>query len=49
MFYWLNSFTQCISPFFHKGMGSMPGLELWPAGVWPVPGRRLAIYRRATD
>jgi hypothetical protein len=22
MFYWLDSFTQCILPFFHSGMGS---------------------------
>ena len=68
MFYWLDSFTQCLPPFFHQGMCSnpsstpflifyadlikwvdVPGPELWPAGVWPMPGRRLAIYRRATD
>jgi hypothetical protein len=24
MFYWLDSFTQCLSPFFHQGMGSDP-------------------------
>jgi hypothetical protein len=22
MFYWLDSFTQCLLPFFHQGMGS---------------------------
>jgi hypothetical protein len=22
MFYWLDSFTQCLPPFFHQGMGS---------------------------
>jgi hypothetical protein len=27
----------------------VPGPELWPTGVWLVPGRHLAIYRRATD
>jgi hypothetical protein len=21
MFYWLDSFTQCLSPFFHQDMG----------------------------
>jgi hypothetical protein len=21
MFYWLDSFTQCLPPFFHQGMG----------------------------
>jgi hypothetical protein len=21
MFYWLDSFTQCLSPFFHQGIG----------------------------
>jgi hypothetical protein len=25
----------------------MSGPELWPVGIWLVPGRRLAIYRRA--
>jgi hypothetical protein len=24
MFYWLDSFTQCLPPFFHQGMGSNP-------------------------
>jgi hypothetical protein len=24
MFYWLDSFTQCLSSFFHQGMGSNP-------------------------
>jgi hypothetical protein len=24
MFYWLDSFTQCLSPFFYQGMGSNP-------------------------
>jgi hypothetical protein len=24
MFYWLDSFTQCLPPFFHQGMGSTP-------------------------
>jgi hypothetical protein len=24
MFYWLDSFTQCLSPFFHHGLGSNP-------------------------
>jgi hypothetical protein len=24
MFYWLDSFTQCLSPIFHQGMGSSP-------------------------
>jgi hypothetical protein len=24
IFYWSNSFTQCLSPFFHQGMGSNP-------------------------
>jgi hypothetical protein len=24
MFYWLDSFTQCLLPFFHQGMGSNP-------------------------
>jgi hypothetical protein len=22
MFYWLDSFTKCLSPFFHQDMGS---------------------------
>jgi hypothetical protein len=22
MFYWLDSFTQCLPPFFYQGMGS---------------------------
>jgi hypothetical protein len=78
MFHWLDSFTQCLRFFFHRGMGSnltscivfltfytdlikwagpaqsagrhdVPGPELWPSGVWPVPGRRFVIYRHATD
>jgi hypothetical protein len=24
MFYWLDSFTQCLPPFFHPSMGSNP-------------------------
>jgi hypothetical protein len=24
MFYWLESFTQCLPPFFHQGVGSNP-------------------------
>jgi hypothetical protein len=43
MFYWLDNFTQCLTPFFHQGMGSnstsytagrheVPGPELWTAG-----------------
>jgi hypothetical protein len=24
MFYWLDSFTQCLPPFFHQGMSSNP-------------------------
>jgi hypothetical protein len=24
MFYWLDNFTQCLSPFFHQDMGSNP-------------------------
>jgi hypothetical protein len=24
MFYWLDSFTQCLLPFFHQDMGSNP-------------------------
>jgi hypothetical protein len=24
MFYWLDSFTQCLPPFFHQGIGSNP-------------------------
>jgi hypothetical protein len=24
MFYWLDSFTQCLPAFFHQGMGSNP-------------------------
>jgi hypothetical protein len=24
MFYWLDSFTQCLSSFFHQDMGSNP-------------------------
>jgi hypothetical protein len=24
MFYWLDSFTQCLSPFFHQGIGLNP-------------------------
>jgi hypothetical protein len=24
MFYWLDSFIQCLPPFFHQGMGSNP-------------------------
>jgi hypothetical protein len=24
MFYWLDSFTQCLSPFIHHGMSSNP-------------------------
>jgi hypothetical protein len=24
MFYWLDSFTQCLLPFFHQGMCSNP-------------------------
>jgi hypothetical protein len=24
MFYWLDSFTQCLPPFFHQGMGLNP-------------------------
>jgi hypothetical protein len=24
MFYWLDSFTKCLSSFFHQGMGSNP-------------------------
>jgi hypothetical protein len=24
MFYWLDSFTQCLLPFFHQGMGLNP-------------------------
>jgi hypothetical protein len=24
MFYWLDSFNQCLSPFFNQGMGSNP-------------------------
>jgi hypothetical protein len=31
------------------GRHDVPGLELWPTGVWPMPGRRLAIYRRLTN
>jgi hypothetical protein len=31
------------------GRHDVTGPELWPAGVWPMPGHRLAIYRRATD
>jgi hypothetical protein len=27
----------------------VPVSELWPTGVWLVPGRHLAIYRRAAD
>jgi hypothetical protein len=56
LFYWLDSFTQCLSLFFHQGMGSNPTSytvsaqsALWLAGVWPMPDHRLAIYRRATD
>jgi hypothetical protein len=26
MFYWLDSFAQCLSPFFHHGVGSKPHL-----------------------
>jgi hypothetical protein len=26
MFYWLDSFTQCLSSFFHLDMGSNPHL-----------------------
>ena len=26
MFYWLDSFTQCLSPFFHQGMSFKPHL-----------------------
>jgi hypothetical protein len=38
---WTNGLT---------GRHDVPGPELWPAGVWPVSGRRrLAIYRRAAD
>jgi hypothetical protein len=31
------------------GRHDVLGPELWPVGLWPVPGRRLAIYRRAAD
>jgi hypothetical protein len=24
MFYWLDSFAQCLPPFFHQGVGSNP-------------------------
>jgi hypothetical protein len=55
MFYWLDSFTQCLPSFFHQDMGSNPTSCIrrptWR--VWTIvlarvrlarAGRRLAIY-----
>jgi hypothetical protein len=46
MFYWLDSFTQCLPPFFHQGMGSNPtscGLTGWPDIVNRPAWRACAI------
>jgi hypothetical protein len=47
MFYWLNSFTQCLSLFFHQGMGSNPtsctGSTGWPDTVSKLIWRACAI------
>jgi hypothetical protein len=29
MFYWLDSFTQCLLPFFYQGMDSNPTFSLF--------------------
>jgi hypothetical protein len=54
MFYWLDSFTQCLPHFFHQGMGSNPPPALfltfyadlikWIDGLtgWPDTVSRLA-------
>jgi hypothetical protein len=41
MFYWLDSFVQCLMSFFHQGMGSNPTFRAGPiqsAGRHDVSG-----------
>jgi hypothetical protein len=37
MFYWLDSFTQCLLPFFHQAWVQTPTIK-WADGLTGWPG-----------